>query len=223
MSLLDLIFPKLCVGCGKAGRYICKLCIHTCVESKQICPMCMRPAVDGKTHVACSSTYTLDGLTCIFAYRGAIRKLLISLKYKFTFDMAQEISLWSSYYLKTHFVPLPKDSIVVPIPLHKKRFNWRGFNQSELLAQKIALNMKWKFDKNILTRVVLHTPQAQLSRIDRLKSVKDAFRVTDRSLIEGKNIIIVDDVLTTGATLREACKILKKSGAREVWGITIAH
>src|SRR5437773_1258128 len=91
MNLLDLIFPKRCVGCGKVGRYICVSCqklILPIALNECICPMCEKPAIDGITHPRCRTKYSLDGLTSFFYYTTVARQVIKAIKYRFVYDMA---------------------------------------------------------------------------------------------------------------------------------------
>ncbi|MCB9798917.1 ComF family protein [Candidatus Nomurabacteria bacterium] len=107
------------------------------------------------------------------------------------------------------------------LPLHKKRFAYRGFNQSEILAD--ALSTALGIPKISLMQRTRHTrQQAQLSRADRIENVKDAFGVENEG-VAGRTIALVDDVFTSGATLQQAAKALRESGAASVYGITVAH
>jgi len=114
---------------------------------------------------------------------------------------------------------------LVPIPLNKKRSNWRGFNQTELLGRMIASSFGWKFSSNLLLRKKFTKPQAGLGKKERRKNVKDAFAINPQfAKIKNDNleVVIFDDVFTTGSTLKEACKVLKRNGFKTVWGLVLA-
>jgi len=113
------------------------------------------------------------------------------------------------------------DNLVVPVPLSGKRLCWRGFNQAELLARKIAENYGLGLDANNLIRIKHKKPQAKLDEVHRQENIKGCF-VWRGNNLNKKNIILIDDVVTTGATLNECAKILKASGAGEVWGLVVA-
>ncbi len=122
-------------------------------------------------------------------------------------------------------------TIIVPVPLHRRRFNWRGFNQSELLANEIAAKSGLEVNNNLLIRWRNTTPQTKIRLMEeRRKNIKGAFRVVgmgskpiSTGLLKNKNIIIVDDVCTTLATLNECAVIIKKAGAKNVWGAVVAR
>jgi len=113
--------------------------------------------------------------------------------------------------------------LVIPIPLYRRRLNWRSYNQSELLAEELAKEFNLKIDKNILKREKYQIPQAELKdKAKRIENSKNIFSCRERQKIAGQTIILVDDVATTGSTLDEGAKVLKESGAEKVIGLVIA-
>lgn len=222
MELLDLIFPKRCVGCGKFGDYFCKNCREKIdFLDKPVCPICQRQAIGGKTHPGCADRYKLDGLIVAAKCRGVIRTAIKKVKYKWIYDIEKIlVDLVSGQIWKFDF---PQNSILVPVPLHIKRKRWRGFNQSEILAATLAQKFKVPFSDTLIRNRETKT-QVGLSREERKKNIKDAFaiRQTPHQSVRGKNIILVDDVYTSGATVGECAKVLKKAGAASVWGMAIA-
>jgi competence protein ComFC len=120
-----------------------------------------------------------------------------------------------------------RNALLIPIPLSKKRYRERGYNQAELICRaltKLDGNVNFKLVDNILIKPIETKRQAHIeNRSERLKNVVGSFAVKNAELLKRKNIILIDDILTTGATLNEARKILKKSGAGKVIGFTVAH
>jgi competence protein ComFC len=230
MQLLDIFFPKRCVGCGKTGRYFCPSCIRsikTIQINESICPVCEKPAVDGMTHPKCRGRYTIDGLTSFFRYDGIVRKAVKAVKYRYISDSVKEfVSLipQTSYNFINKNI-ITSNTIIVPIPLHPKRFSERGFNQAELLARQLSLRLNIPVDTKLLKRIKYTEPQVKMrKRIDRLKNMDGVFAVSQLSTINYPlSIILVDDVFTTGATMRTAAGVLKRSGLKFVWGITMAR
>src|SRR3989338_1566821 len=235
LSFLDLLFPKRCVSCGKFGAYICKSCFSK-IEfiEKPICPICQRQAVGGKTHPGCQGRYRLDGLVVAARYRGPVKSAIAKVKYKLVYDIAKilidliVVNLWK--------FDLASDLILVPVPLHVRRKNWRGFNQAELLANLLSKSFGVSVS-DALIRIRQTKSQVGLKRDDRKENVRGAFALRPSgqkkrksfdsaqgkiiSEVKGKNIILVDDVYTSGATMTECCKVLKKEGAGEVWGMAV--
>lgn len=218
MNLLDLLFPKRCVSCGKFGSYICSACfLKIDFVQYPVCPVCERQAVGGKTHPGCKKRFGLDGLAVACKYRGTVRKAVQKIKYRFVFDIHKILvdliadSIWR--------YSLPKNIVLVPIPLYRLRKNWRGFNQAELLAQDLAKRFGENYLCDLLVRTVDTKTQVGLSREDRKRNVKSAFGASRK--LNGENIILVDDVFTTGSTMMEAAKVLKMAGAGEVWAMAV--
>ncbi len=218
-SFLDFIFPKKCVSCGRFGAYICFACTAKIeVIEHPVCPICQRQAIGGKTHPGCRTKFTLDGLVVGFRYRGPIKLAISRIKYKWIWDIAYTVNdLLAERIWKFN---IPQEFVLVPIPLHVRRKNWRGFNQAELICQILAKKFGCK-TQNLLKRQVETKTQVGLTREERKKNIKGAFTLNS-SNVRGKTIILVDDVYTTGATMGEACRLLKQSGARVVWGMAIA-
>ncbi|KKU57490.1 MAG: Amidophosphoribosyltransferase-like protein [Candidatus Amesbacteria bacterium GW2011_GWA2_47_11b] len=185
MSLLDLIFPKKCFGCGQEGSYICPLCQEKLKIASPICPVCTRPSGQGFTHPRCSYELSPDGLTSIWEYEGGIRRAILSLKYKFAYEVSQKIAELVVEKLKKKKVFLPVRPVLIPVPLHRQRQN-------------------------------------ELKRKERVENVKGTFLINKKYRpLRPRPLLLFDDVWTTGSTIREAAKTLKKAGAREVWGLTI--
>ena len=227
MSFFDILFPKKCLECGRPGSYICASCIGKLLTLKQICIECGRPAIDGMTHVSCRRALGLDGLIFIWPYGGVIRKAILTLKYKYAKEIAEELAGYSVFFLQKRKVVLPPKSNLIPIPLYWYRKNWRGFNQTEEIGKLISQGMGWGFEPELLIRKRLKTPQAKLKREERSKNIRGVFTLNPEYKLTNQLInqsyIIFDDVLTTGSTLKEACKVLKRKGVKRVWGLTIAR
>lgn len=219
-SLLDFIFPKKCVSCGKLGDYICKDCFLK-VEfiEMPVCPMCQRQAIGGKTHPGCYRPLGLDGLVVGCRYRGPVREAIKSVKYRWQYDIAKTlVSFLISNYWRFN---LEGDFVMVPVPLHTSRKKWRGFNQAEKLCEILSNQFLQEYD-NFLKRILNTKTQVGLSKEDRKKNIKGAFGVLDKEAVKGKNILLVDDVYTSGATMAECCKVIKRAGAKSVWGMVVA-
>jgi competence protein ComFC len=230
MGTIDLIFPKKCLGCGKIGGYFCLDCLNlVSLEPKRICPVCLKPSFGGLTHPGCGTTQSLDGLTSVVAYKGVIKKAITKLKYKFVSDLAQDlVELFLSFCGEDKvftYLCQPKGITLIPIPLHPSRKRWRGFNQAELLGKMIASNLDLKFLPDVLKRVKKTKPQVKLDKEGRKENIRGAFELNPnyKLLIANSSFILFDDVWTSGATLKEATKVLKRNGVKEVWGLTLAR
>jgi len=219
MKFLDFLFPKKCLECGRGGKYICSSCLKKVATARLVCPTCKNHSYNGATHRLCKTKNSLSGAYSFYKYEGVVRKAIISIKYKFAYDISKELVdiLPSKIFLSGSFL--------IPVPLHKRRENWRGFNQSSILGKFLAEKAGMFFEERLLLRLENTTPQVKLGRSERLRNIRGKFAVnpTYQPLIKGyQTVVVFDDVWTTGATITEACKVLKKAGAKEVWGLTIA-
>lgn len=207
MNLLDLLFPKQCLECNKSGKYICDSCYCK-----------VRPC-----NVVDKQNYS------VIRYEGVIRKAIISLKYKFAFDLVDELVSCVLRVLKTNskFLTFNSKLILVPIPLHRHRQNWRGFNQSEIIGKKLAEKMGWKFIPDLLIRTKNTVPQVGLKGLARRSNLSDVFCLSPNYLSNNlfvylSNILLFDDVYTTGSTINEARKVLQEAGFKNIQSLTIA-
>ncbi len=230
VNLLDLIFPKRCVGCGRIGNYFCQNCqcaIRLIFHSETICPVCERPAVAGFTHPMCRTGYTIDGFTSFFHYDGTIKKAVKALKYRLVSDVAAEfVSLIPETSFLNSFHHKLLHPIFLPIPLHKMRMHQRGFNQAEILGGFISHRLQIPMYTDILLRTRETKPQVEMkNKEDRLKNMHGVFGLNPKTqhVLRNKHVILFDDVFTTGATMRSAASVLKHAGANRVWAVTMAR
>lgn len=225
MSLISLIFPRKCFDCGKYGKYFCDSCVENAALCRNICPYCERPSIDGATHACCIRTFGLNGEISLFEYSGLMRKGILSLKYRFAFDVARELSALCVTQLKS--IGLRLNAVLVPVPLHWYRQNWRGFNQAVEVGKLIAREMDWRIQTELLIRKKVTVPQAGLGAKLRVRNTRGVFAVNPSSsshdLSSYPAILLFDDVWTTGSTMKEAARVLKRAGARKVYGLTIAR
>jgi len=115
------------------------------------------------------------------------------------------------------------DYVLVPVPLEKRKLKWRGFNQSEEIGKEISKFLNIPLINDILFKIKETLPQVELSEKEREENIKGVFIIRNRKKISGKKILLVDDVYTTGSTMKECAQLLKKAGAKEVIGIVIAR
>lgn len=229
VGLLDFIFPKYCVNCKKLGSYLCANCFsYLSFEVNEICLICKKASIDGLTHPYCLSKYSIDGAFSAINYKGVAKKLIYKFKYKpYLADLRSVLSdlFYEALIQKEGFSRLVNGSLIlVPIPLHHSKLKSRGYNQAEILANELASKLELRA-QNLLERIKDTKSQVGLEKEERQKNIKDAFKVSSQRLevISQKSFLLVDDVLTTGSTLLEAAKVLKRNGAKKVWGITLAR
>ena len=222
---LDLIFPKHCVSCHAPGDYLCFNCFSQIQFLKtQYCAYCQNMSVDGSTHSQCQKRLGLDGLISAAFYHGPIQSLIKSLKYSRIKDLEGTIKqLLTRFLVDEDELFLPR-SVVIPVPLHFLKRNFRGFNQAQILGQGVAQVLDLEFKPNILTRQRFTVSQTGLKKRERSENIAGAFAINPQAgSIVGKNIVLVDDVWTTGATIKECSKVLKQAGAANVWALTLAR
>jgi len=230
MSLVDYFFPKRCIQCKKFGSYLCPNCFSaiTFIDG-MVCTVCQRQATGGLTHPVCKTRYTMDGVFPSLVYKGVVKKLVYVFKYPpyLTDLQSQLIDLfYEGIIQKEEFIKLiKKSSVFIPIPLHQSKFRKRGYNQSFLLAEGLSKRFGIPV-VDCLKRIKQTRTQVALSREDRKENISDAFTLRfeiDDWLRKSPTVFLVDDVVTSGATLGEAAKVLKKEGFHNVWGLTLAH
>lgn len=247
----DLIFPIECLGCGQEKKWLCRQCFKTIkFNHEHYCLLCKTKTEFGNFCQKCQEQMNLEGVWIAGDYQNKLLAEAIKvLKYKFAKDLSEELGFFLSIFLKNLLnknlimhsdiknglywktfdkaINAPKillninEVLIIPVPLHKKRRQWRGFNQSELLAKVICQNFKLKLSTD-LKKIKPTTPQAKLNSAQRKTNLINCFAWTGDYLNE-KNIILVDDVTTTGSTLNECAKVLKQNGAGEIWGLVIAN
>jgi len=231
-QIKEYLFPFFCAGCGVEGEWWCKNCRGKAkTKSWEFCLVCGNKVGQGKICEKCRAVCPLDGATAFFVYedKEPISVLIKHFKYRFAKDISSVWQVVVSERLPALSNLWPKNEkiVFIPVPLHPKRQRERGYNQARLIAQAVVscgqkIGCNFELDAGNLTRTRATLPQAQLSREQRLKNLSDAF-VWDTKKPAPKYIVLVDDVFTTGATLGECAKVLRKNGCQWVWALTLAH
>lgn len=218
MNILDIVFPRVCVGCGREGKYICEACQRKIIVPEQICPMCSKPSLDGWTHTRCRRWSGMERLIVGLPYRGVVQQCLKKVKYKSAWDILDFL-----YRLQTIDVRL-QNCLITAVPMWREKERERGFNQADIVAVMVAENNKVPYLVT-LERTRETKPMFGLKKKDRRENVEGAFKITcqQTNKLAGKRVILVDDVWTTGSTMRECAKVLKQGGVESVWGLTLAR
>jgi len=226
-KILDFLLPKFCVHCGKYGHYLCQECYNQINFVKtHLCPYCRRPSVGGLTHPGCLTKYAINGIYSAAFYKGPMRSLIKTLKYHpFPFRVYEEIEIILKRYFTDQERFFPKEAVIIPIPMHPEKKKKRKFNQSQLIANTLQSIWKNPLQDEILIRTRRGRVQAGLSRRQRYQNVRGLFQIhpQKRKLVEGNSFILVDDIVTSGATLKWCAFLLKKNHAGKVWGVTLAR
>ncbi len=219
----DYLLPPTCILCGNHGynsQDICYACYND-LERNIYC--CYRCAENYETEISIpqlcgrclSKSPAFDETFAPFIYQGIIRYLIASLKFNKQYKNARLLGyLLATYVEKTTEIP----QLIIPVPLHKKRYQERGFNQSIEIAKTVAKILNIPINTQICSRIRNTPHQTELPAKQRLINVKNAFIVNNSTNIQ--HIAILDDVITTGSTANEIAKLLKKSGVArvDVWG-----
>ena len=234
--LFDCLFPKYCLGCKTADTYLCDKCLDLILLSSGVnCPICNHRSPSAYTCLSCrkKSKAKLAGLLVASDWSNPLLKETIySFKYNFISELAEPLSIKMAQYFSTNFISLfPIENLIfIPVPLHKKRLTWRGFNQSELLAKKLSWFLKIPTTEKILVRHKNTTPQAEIkNQEERNRNINQAFSLSknlsdqERNFLKNKTIILVDDVATTCSTLEDCVRALAPLSPKEVWGLVIAR
>jgi competence protein ComFC len=217
---LDFFLPQSCLGCGIEGAVLCLSCAAKMPRVVQpYCQSCGLP-FQGKSCTDCShKSPPFDGLRSAFRFEKLVREVIYQFKYHNIRGLADPLAVELFHYLQKN--PLPSE-LVIPVPLHRVRLRKRGYNQSELVATLLGHMLGLEVDTTSLKRIVNTKSQTKLERaMHRKTNMKGAFESNDS--VKGKKILLIDDVLTSGATLSSCATALKKAGASSVWGLTIAR
>lgn len=235
-ALTSVFAPAPCRICTdlllNAGRIpVCEPCLHSFERiAEPMCQCCGRPfasdvasqAVNPQCRLCRANFYSFDLARSFAVYGETLSQAITLLKY----EQIARLGVWFGDRLAELVSPLSKHwqpDVVVPVPLHRERHRERGYNQAELLARQVARRLKLKVRCDLLVRTRPRPPQLLLSRSERWKSVRGAYDTRDGRRVDNIRILLIDDVMTTGATLDACGRALKKSGAQSVMGLTVAR
>lgn len=225
-DLLDLIFPPRCVGCGAIGSRFCPRCAQNVLPTPfPVCPRCGRPqrSVDRLCNLCRQeSGPALRLVRAAALHTDPLRPAIHALKYE---DQPELASLLARYLIAVCIQPpfadlMPSIDAAVPVPLHKSRLAVRGYNQSALLAQGLAGHFGLPVAEGWLVRARETRTQVGLTALERRQNVADAFLATKD--VQGKRLLLVDDVFTTGSTLTACAAALRAAGAVDVVAVALA-
>lgn len=220
-DFVNLIFPSVCLGCeeplGRGEKYLCTDCLAQLPYTDyHLLPAAANPLSRrfwGKVPIG----HTLSYLR--FLRRGRVQHLLHQLKYQGQRDVGLALGRWYGHDLARQGL---RFDLIVPVPLHPRKLATRGYNQSDTFAEGLAETMETPWHAHALRRTTHTDSQTRKSRLERWQNVARVFEVADIAAIQGKHVLVVDDVLTTGATLEACAAVLLAAGAAEVSVATIA-
>lgn len=211
-SILNVVFPVKCLNCGEVGSYFCIECIANSPTAERESAKWIFPLFDYRHP-------PLKKALWLFKYKNKkiLAETFAEILHGKILEELSELAIMENF----------RNSILIPIPLSKKRYRERGYNQAELITKelvKLDKNINFSLENTVLIKIKDTEHQAHIkNRAERLKNIVGSFTVKNEDLIKSKNIILIDDILTTGATLTEARKILKQAGAKKVIAFTVAH
>ena len=212
-QILNLIYPQTCGICGKlASNSLCKKCE---IELKKKSDMNII-----QTGEEIEDKY-FNELMYIFKYEGQIRKLILD--YKFN-EKSYIYLTFVNFLLKNKkiFENIKNYDTIIPVPISKKRLKTRGYNQSLLIARKIAEQTNLELVNNWLIKTKNIIEQSKLNKEDRMQNIQGVYELKNKQLIENKKILLIDDIYTTGSTVNECSKILRQGNPKEIGILVLA-
>ena len=230
-AAVSLLYPPVCTLCGgktRASEYLCERC-----EAKAtpivapFCQQCSEPFEGAiATAFTCANcahrTIYFDAAVAAYRGRGIVRQIIHDFKYGRQIHLRHLVARWLYAAFDDERLRGREFDMIVPVPLHPARQRERGFNQANLLAELLTAQISIP-SKPVLKRVRYTTTQTALDRAERMENLHNAFRLRRNANVRGLRVLLIDDVLTTGSTLSECARILKRSGAISVYAATAAR
>ncbi len=230
--MLDLLYPRNCIHCGGPSpeplRHLCWDCLSdTPKVEPPFCTVCGDPVAGTVQHdytcFSCSrQTPAFDRARSVVRYEGAVGEALRDIKYKNALWMVRDLAGLLLAGVQAEYPEVPFTAVTA-VPLHPARRRARGFNQSTMLGVALARRLRLPFREGLLRRIRPTVTQTGLTASQRTANVVGAFRSGLFARLAGKRILLVDDVMTTGATVNACAQALKKGGAASVHVVTVAR
>ncbi len=218
-TVLDWLFPRFCLLCGaplKRHQFLCSACWQSLPPNPDTRLEDLWLAREQR------EVLYLDGFSVPYAFSESVQLLIHAVKYSRKTRILPEWFDECRGLLLSAVAPLSLD-LVTPVPLHRKRRRWRGFNQSELIARELSRAAGIPLRTDLLHRARNTVSQTTLKADERLQNVREAFRLLHPGAVKGKRVLVVDDLLTTGATMNECARALKEGGVTCVYGFALAR
>jgi len=229
--ILNTIFPLKCEVCRQqlsldAGARICPSCRRKILPiGDNFCRKCgkaLQIATDFCVDCQGNDTLYYDSIKAAGIYHGVLRETIHAFKYERRSCLGVDLGdiMLSSFH--QHYSLNSLDQLV-PVPLHKKQYRQRQYNQSEVLARNLSRATGIPVAADTLARIRETRPQFTLNKQERASNIRNSFQVKNRAWLQGAKVLVIDDICTTGSTINECARILKQSGAKEVHGLVLAH
>lgn len=214
--LVGVIAPFSCLKCGQEGAVVCKRCLGSfCVPLPERCYRCLRPSPDFTVCAMCQTKSPLGHVWIASKLDGLPEKLV----HTFKFERAQAVAPTIAQLMQCALPAIRPDMLVVPVPTATSRVRQRGYDHTALLARTLAHGYKHQ-SISALKRLG-HSRQVGATRVQRMAQLTGAFRTVKP--VTGKHLLLVDDVVTTGATLEEAARVLRSAGAERTDALVFAQ
>ena len=230
-AAVSLLYPATCAICReqvRAGEYLCDGCEGKVVRIvRPFCETCSEP-FEGSINTAfgCANcahrTIHFDAAVAAYRGRGIVRDVIHEFKYNRQIHLRHLVARWLRAALDDERLRGQQFHVVVPVPLHPARQRERGFNQATLLAELLSAHAAIPC-RPLLKRIRYTTTQTALDRSERMENLHNAFRLRKNADVRGLRMLLIDDVLTTGSTLSECARVLKRAGAKSVHAATAAR
>ena len=231
-TVLDLVYPRECAGCGApAGheaRYFCWDCLARFeFITERFCSLCGDPVEGMVEHeFKCSACRDrqphFDMARSAARYRGHLKQSLQAFKYNRATHLTRDFVSLLEGCVRAHYMSVPLDAVAC-VPLYPRKERERTYNQAGLLASGLASALDLPLLDVCLRRIRSTSTQTDLTAGERRKNIHDAFATDKHRWLEGRSLLLVDDVMTTGATVNECAKALKQGGAHHVYVVTVAR
>ena len=230
-AITSLLYPPVCAICRaniRGGQHLCDQCETKAVRIvAPFCQTCSEPfdgAITGAfTCANCAHrTIHFDAAVAAYRSRGIVREIVHDFKYGRQIHLRHIVARWLYAALDDERLREHRFDIIVPVPLHPTRQRERGFNQASLLAESLSAQISTPA-KPLLERIRYTTTQTALDRAERMENLHNAFRLRKNADVRGLRVLLIDDVLTTGSTLSECARVLKRAGATSVHAATAAR
>lgn len=218
-ALLDLVLPPVCYVCGKScsSKYgLCDLCLEKIGREKRL-KNNESTSKDPQT----KSSYIEKGWSCCY-YKDTVKECIHLFKYKGYVGLSDIFGDIMIDFIKNNKID-KNINLIVPVPAYPTKRRERTYNHAEILAWSLSKTLAIPLDSKNLKKIRWTRSQSELDRKKRLKNVKDTFLAVDRGVFSGKNVLLVDDVYTTGATTNECAKALREAKAGKIFSLTLAH
>lgn len=224
LNIINIIFPARCVYCRAyllKNNILCLDCKYRIVLNKNIfCGKCgsKRYKVEG----VCHKDYYFQVASASRYEDPILREVIYALKFEYIQSASEFLAALLFIYIKKARIDPNKYNVIIPMPLSSRRLKERGFNQSELIAKNLSLRVGLAVDTTSLKRCHYAPPQSGMPSYKmRFKNIQGAFNINNKDALKGKKVILIDDVITSGATILEASKVLLNGGAKEILALTV--